>query len=78
MMAISFVLSTDRLLGLLSHTMGDHDRAAGHFEDNLKFCKFCRKAGYRPELAWSLSDYANLLLNPVGAGFKPAPTIVAL
>ena len=23
---------------------------------------FCRKAGYRPELAWSLCDYADTLL----------------
>ena len=23
---------------------------------------FCRKAGYRPELAWSLCDYADMLL----------------
>ena len=30
-----------------------------HFEDALTFC---RKAGYRPELAWSLCDYADMLL----------------
>ena len=42
-----------------------------HFEDALAFC---RRAGYRPELAWSLCDYADTLLNAqiVGAGFKPA------
>ena len=28
---------------------------AYHFEDALEFC---RNAGYRPELAWSCSDYA--------------------
>jgi tetratricopeptide (TPR) repeat protein len=38
----------DRLLGLLAHTMGNLDQAAAHFEDTLAFC---RKAGYRPELA---------------------------
>ncbi|MCH7713417.1 MAG: AAA family ATPase, partial [Chloroflexi bacterium] len=51
--------SADRLLGLLSETMGNSDQAAGHFEDAMVFC---RKAGYRPELAWSCCDYADLLL----------------
>ncbi len=41
--------SADRLLGLLSHTMDNLDKATEHFEDSLVFC---RKAGYRPELAW--------------------------
>jgi DNA-binding CsgD family transcriptional regulator len=49
----------DRLLGMLSHTIGKFDQAARHFEDALAFC---RKAGYRPELAWSLCDYADTLL----------------
>ncbi len=39
--------------------MGYLDQAAGHFEDALAFC---RKAGYRPELAWSSHDYADTLL----------------
>jgi DNA-binding NarL/FixJ family response regulator len=39
--------------------MGDLDRAVGHFEDSLVFC---RKAGYRPELAWTCCDYADTLL----------------
>ncbi len=30
-----------------------------HFEDALAFC---RKAGYRPELAWTCRDYADTLL----------------
>ena len=30
-----------------------------HFEESLAFC---RKAGYRPELAWTCCDYADLLL----------------
>ena len=25
---------------------------------------FCRRAGYRPELAWTCYDYANVLLHP--------------
>ena len=49
----------DRLLGLLSHTMGNLDQAAAHFEDALAFC---RKAGYRPDLAWTCCDYADALL----------------
>ena len=54
-----FSLVLDRLLGLLAQTMDNPDLAAEHFEDALAFC---RKAGYRPELAWSCCDYADLLL----------------
>ena len=49
-------VASDRLLGLLAHTMGKLDDAAAHFEDALAFC---RKAGYRPELAWTRCDYAD-------------------
>ena len=42
---------TDRLFGLLSHTMGNLEQATEHFEDALAFC---RKAGYRPELVVDL------------------------
>ncbi len=55
----------DRLLGLLSQTMVNLDHAASHFEDALAFC---RKAGYRPELAWTCHDYADALLLRDGAG----------
>ena len=55
----------DRLLGLLSQTMGNLDQAAAHFEDALTFC---RKAGYRPELAWSCCDYADALRERDGDG----------
>lgn len=48
----------DRLLGLLAHTIGGLNDAQTHFEDALAFC---RKAGYHPELAWSLCDYADML-----------------
>ena len=55
----------DHLLGLLAQTMGQFDKAASHFEDaNV----FCRKAGYRPELAWSCQDYADALLQRNGPG----------
>ncbi len=39
--------------------MGSMGQAAAHFEGALAFC---RKAGYRPELAWSCCDYADLLM----------------
>ena len=60
------VISIDRVRGLLSQTMGNLDQAAAHFEEALAFC---RKAGYRPELAWTCCDYADLLL--VGADGRP-------
>ena len=47
------------LLGQLAHMMGDLDLSEGHFEDALEAC---RNAGHGPELAWSLCDYANMLL----------------
>ncbi|MCI0896114.1 MAG: protein kinase [Chloroflexi bacterium] len=48
----------DRTYGLLAQTMGDLDRAANHFEDSLEICL---KAGFRPELAWTCCDYADML-----------------
>ncbi|MFB3118911.1 MAG: AAA family ATPase, partial [Stenotrophomonas maltophilia] len=50
--------SVDRLLGLLCQTMGNLDQSVGHFVDAIAFC---RKAGYKPELAWSYCDYADVL-----------------
>ncbi len=47
------------LLGLLAQTMGNLDLAVTHFEDSLAFC---RKAGYRPALAWTCCDHADTLL----------------
>jgi DNA-binding CsgD family transcriptional regulator len=52
-------MSSDRLLALLTQTMGQLDQAAEHFEDALALC---RKAGCRPELAWSCCNYADALL----------------
>ena len=57
------LLSIDRLLGLLSHTIGNLDQAVTHFEEALTFC---RKAGCRPELAWTCCDYADTLLHRNG------------
>ncbi|MFQ6026171.1 MAG: AAA family ATPase [Dehalococcoidia bacterium] len=63
------IVSTDRLLGLLAHTMGNLSQAITHFEDALVFC---RKAGYRPELAWAWCDYADTLLQRASAGSAQA------
>ena len=52
-------LSTARLLALLAQTSGKLDLSVNHFEDGLLFC---RRANYRPELAWTCCDYADLLL----------------
>ena len=59
-----------RLLGLLAHTMGNLDQAVVHFEDALDFC---RKAGYRPELAWACCDYADTLLQRNNGGVRWTP-----
>jgi predicted ATPase len=47
----------DRMLGRLAETMGNHTRAAQHFEDAVSFC---RTRDCQPELAWSCYDYARL------------------
>jgi len=53
------LITVDRLLGLLAHTLGNLDQAINHFEDALNFS---RKAGYRPELAWICCDCGDTLL----------------
>ena len=52
-------LAVDRILGLLAQTMGNLDQATIHFGDAQAFC---RKAGCRPELAWTCCDHADTLL----------------
>jgi DNA-binding CsgD family transcriptional regulator len=59
------VAAIDRVLGLLAHTTGNLDQAMEHFEDSLAFC---RKAGVRPELAWTCHDYTEALLERNGPG----------
>ena len=61
----SFQISTDRVLGLLAHTMAELDGAIGHFEDALALC---RRAGNRPQLAWACCDYADVLRERDGDG----------
>ena len=45
--------------------MGNVNQAAQHFEEALAFC---RKAGYRPELAWTCCDFADTLLQSNSSG----------
>ena len=59
------VYSVDNILGQLAQFMGNQDVADSHFKDALNFC---RRVGYRPELAWSLCDYADMLLERNGEG----------
>ena len=61
---IATVISVDRILSLLSQTMGDLDQATAHFEDALEFSS----SGCRPELAWTCCDYADTLLQKGGTG----------
>ena len=58
-------MSPERLLGFLAQTMGNLNQAMSHFEDALAYC---RNGGYRPELAWSCCDYADLLRERDGEG----------
>lgn len=60
-------VSGDRVLGLTAQTMGDLNKALRHFEDAIAFC---RNAGYKPELAWSLSDFGEFLLQRSEPGDK--------
>ncbi len=53
------MISVDRVLGRLAMAMGNPDQAAVHFDDALAFC---RRAGYRPQLAWACFEYAGMLL----------------
>jgi len=57
--------SGDRVLALLAETTGNLEDSKVYFEDCLAFC---RKAGYKPELAWTCCDFANLLLDREGEG----------
>ncbi|MCH9017246.1 MAG: AAA family ATPase [Chloroflexi bacterium] len=56
---LAWTMAGDRLLGIVAQSMGELGKAASHFEDSLSFC---RDGGFRPELAWTCCDYADLLL----------------
>ena len=50
----------DKHLGLLAAALGRHDDAIRHFEASMELC---RKGEFRPQLAWTQSDYAQMLLD---------------
>lgn len=58
-------LDANRLLGTLAQTMGNLVRPTAQFGHTLAFCG---KVGYRPELAWTCYDYADLLLERANEG----------
>ena len=68
---VSYPMVRGRLLGLLAQAKSHLDKAAAHFEDALAFC---RKAGYRPELAWTCHDYADTLLQRQSSGDRTRAT----
>lgn len=53
-------LVTARFLGRLAHAAGQRRRAIARFDSALAFC---RRSGFRPELAWTCYDYASALLD---------------
>ncbi|MCH7801487.1 MAG: AAA family ATPase [Chloroflexi bacterium] len=55
--------NVDHILGLLAKTLNNLDDARTQFEDAMTFC---RKANYRPELAWTLYDYSDMLIEGNG------------
>jgi len=57
---IQWWVVTARVLGALAHAAGQPRRASARFESALAFC---RRSGYRPELAWTCFDYACALLD---------------
>ena len=63
--AVAVGIAADRLLGLLAATLGELDLALRHYESARLFCD---RAGYRPEYAWTASDYAEALLDSHGPG----------
>ena len=58
-MDITAGMSIGRVLGQLARVMGNVAKARTHFQDAIDFC---RNAGYSPELAWTCSDYSEMLL----------------
>jgi hypothetical protein len=59
MLSFMGIWSNDRLLGLLAQAVGQFAISATHFDEAMEFC---RKTEAKPELAWSLHDYADMLL----------------
>ena len=57
--------SNQRVLGDLAKTSGDEPEAEDHYQRSVEFC---RETGFKPELAWSMYEYADLLLTRGGDG----------
>ena len=57
--SIGTFMPFDRLLGLLASLLDRHADAVQHFESAMELC---RRAEFRPQLAWTCSDYAEMLL----------------
>jgi hypothetical protein len=66
-------ISIDRVLGLLSRTMGDLERAVSHFEEALGIC---RKSGFLVETARLCFDYAATLLHATPDNSRKAQDVV--
>jgi ATP/maltotriose-dependent transcriptional regulator MalT len=67
------VIAADRVLGLLSETVGKPDQAQRHFEDALVLCQ---RAGFLPEYCWCAYDLANSLLRTDQADKRDKATIL--
>ncbi|MDP6662809.1 MAG: tetratricopeptide repeat protein [SAR202 cluster bacterium] len=63
----------NRLLGLLKWTAGEFDEAVNEFEEAQAYC---RQIGCRPELAWTLHDYADMLLERDANGDREKATAI--
>ena len=59
----AYGVSSQRVLGDLAKILEDNTRAEEHYQRSVKFC---RGTGFKPELAWSLYEYADLLLTRDG------------
>jgi len=62
---IQLCVATSRVLGLLAQAAGQRRCSIAHFDAALAFC---RRSGYRPELAWTCHDYARALLDSGNRG----------
>ncbi len=60
-----------RALALIADFIGNGDEAFPHIERALEYC---RGVGFRPELAWTCSDYAEMLLERNAPGDREKAT----
>ncbi len=67
-MALSGVISFDRLLGKLDAALGNQEEALESFDAAVRFNE---AAGYLPELAWSLHDKAVAMIDSGSAAELP-------